>query len=257
MTVLNIGRFAGSGVGNVLECHAVFVACKSQDSPKQSRVWTRVRVELSATAWPVYIPRFVLLNHSAESFCRRQALVNVDHGGHVAYAERRAAVCLFVRDADRPCHSLRVVRHGITQAIFAAADAQVVLQISLLSREGERLPRRVASQNALTHSRLIPEFATGGIVQGTDRGFDSVRALLRPGEMVLTQAQQSAIAMRAGSDVFRQAGFPGVQHSGRFAEGGIAPSVSQGGDIIIEQLELAHGMSQSGAGEIFVAGGSG
>jgi len=40
-------------------------------------------------------------------------------------------------------------------------------------------------QNALVFSKLIPEFASGGIVPGVDRGFDSIRALLRPGEMVL------------------------------------------------------------------------
>src|SRR5262249_7638143 len=63
-------------------------------------------------------------------------------------------------------------------------------------------------QRKLVNARLVPEFALGGIVPGFDRGFDSVTALLRPGEMVLTRAQQGAIAMMAGEGVFQAAGVP-------------------------------------------------
>lgn len=55
------------------------------------------------------------------------------------------------------------------------------------------------------------EFATGGVVQGIDRGYDSVRALLRPREMVLTTQQQAAIAAISGVPaIFQIAGVPGA-----------------------------------------------
>jgi hypothetical protein len=77
--------------------------------------------------------------------------------------------------------------------------------------------------------------------------------------MVLTTQQQSNIARVAGPSVFRAAGVPGVQRHARFAEGGIAPSGSAQGEpatVVIEELVLVHGMSQSGAEELFVRGGS-
>ena len=48
----------------------------------------RVRQLLLATAGPVHSPRFVTLDQAAKKLLRRQALVNVDHDGHVAGAER-------------------------------------------------------------------------------------------------------------------------------------------------------------------------
>lgn len=55
------------------------------------------------------------------------------------------------------------------------------------------------------------EFATGGVVQGFDRGYDSVQALLRPNEMVLTTQQQAAIAAISGvPTIFQIAGVPGA-----------------------------------------------
>jgi hypothetical protein len=96
-------------------------------------------------------------------------------------------------------------------------------------------------------------------VPGVDRGFDSVMALMRPGEMVLTVSQQAAIARMAGGDVFGRAGVPasGQQVGGAqaFAHGGVA----RGGDepaIVIENLTIGVGMSNSDARNIFVAGGS-
>ncbi len=70
---------------------------------------------------------------------------------------------------------------------------------------------------------LIPEFASGGMVPGIDKGYDSVLSLLRPREMVLTMEQQSHIARMAGPDIFTKAGVPGVQQSAAFATGGIVP----------------------------------
>ena len=87
----------------------------------------RVRPLLPATAGPVHCPRLVMLDQVVKNLLRRQALVNVDHGGHVAEVERLTDVCLFVRDADGPCHSLRAVRRRKTQAVFTDADVQVSL----------------------------------------------------------------------------------------------------------------------------------
>lgn len=58
-------------------------------------------------------------------------------------------------------------------------------------------------------SRLIPEFASGGIIPGIDRGYDSTLIKARPGEMVLTRAQQQQIAMMsANPGIFAAAGVP-------------------------------------------------
>lgn len=63
---------------------------------------------------------------------------------------------------------------------------------------------------AKTALRLVPEFATGGIVPGIPTGADTVLSWLSPREMVLTVRQQQAIAARAGGDVFAAAGVPGA-----------------------------------------------
>ena len=117
--------------------------------------------------------------------------------------------------------------------------------------ERERLKRLAADRN---FALQIPEFARGGIVPGTDRGFDSVLALARPGEMFLTRQQQTAIMGMAGTGIFQAAGVPGEQASNTFAGGGIVSG--EGPTIVIENLVVSVGMSRSGAAEIFAAGGS-
>lgn len=76
--------------------------------------------------------------------------------------------------------------------------------------------------------KLIPEFATGGVVPGIDRGYDSVMAMVRPGEMVLTRNQQSAIQSIAGSNVFQAVGVPDAPGMSAgmpaFALGGVMPA---------------------------------
>lgn len=88
-----------------------------------------------------------------------------------------------------------------------------------------------AKRSAAINDKLIPEFATGGIVPGLDRGYDSVMARVRPGEMVLTRSQQSAIESMAGPGIFRAAGVPEGAHlssSGyAFANGGMMRMASQ------------------------------
>jgi hypothetical protein len=79
-----------------------------------------------------------------------------------------------------------------------------------------------ASENAARFARQVPEFASGGIVPGHDRGFDSVRALLRPGEMVLNQQQQATVRAMAGPNIFQSAGVPAINQTGIFVGGGVA-----------------------------------
>jgi hypothetical protein len=124
-----------------------------------------------------------------------------------------------------------------------------------IEEEQERLRR-----NAERFNRQIPEFARGGIVPGIDRGFDSVMALARPGEMFLTRGQQSAIRAMAGSDVFSRAGVPGagqqVGSAQAFANGGTVQRVSgRDSDEPIEiSLNVTVGMSSTGAEEIAITG---
>jgi hypothetical protein len=82
----------------------------------------RFRPLLPATARAAHTPRLVMLNQEVENLLRRQALMPEDGDGRVVDAECVADVRLSVRDADRACHSLRAVRRGITQAVFAADD---------------------------------------------------------------------------------------------------------------------------------------
>lgn len=64
-------------------------------------------------------------------------------------------------------------------------------------------------KRAKTIREIIPEFATGGIVPGVDFGFDSVLAMLRPGEVILNQMQQRRMQAIAGGDIFARANVPG------------------------------------------------
>jgi len=48
------------------------------------------------------------------------------------------------------------------------------------------------------------------------------------------------VIRQAGPDVFRSAGVPGVQDSGRFASGGIVPSGS--GELMIENITIVNNL---------------
>src|SRR5262245_39356317 len=84
-----------------------------------------------------------MMNDAVENLRRRQTLMPEDGDGHVADAECFAGVDLGIRDADRPLHKLRIVRHGETQAVVGAADEEIALHVSLpISRpEPHRKPR--------------------------------------------------------------------------------------------------------------------
>lgn len=77
-----------------------------------------------------------------------------------------------------------------------------------------RIASQAQSRRQELDEKLIPEFASGGYVGGVDRGYDSVPAMLRPKELVLTENHQRAVQALAGDDVFRRAGVPNVAKGG-------------------------------------------
>jgi len=103
-------------------------------------------------------------------------------------------------------------------------------------------------RNAITHSRLIPEFATGGTTGGG-------LALLHPGEKVLNLQQQASIRAMAGASVFERAGVPGVQHSRIFENGGIMPG-GGGPVIVIDNLNVSMLVGKQDQTRFFVNGGN-
>ena len=125
------------------------------------------------------------------------------------------------------------------------------------------IPAAQGAAKRTTASRdIIPEFATGGIVMGRDRGYDSVLAMVRPGEMVLTRQHQDAIAQIAGPNVFSRVGVPDAPQSTvngmpAFAAGGVVPMRGGNPDQPIEvNLVVDLRMGTSAATQIFAAGGS-
>jgi hypothetical protein len=96
----------------------------------------------------------------------------------------------------------------------------------------EEQKRRAADQArfAAIDSRLIPQFAIGGISAGGGL------AILHPNEMVLTQTHQARIAARAGDNIFESVGVPGVQPSANFDNGGICAGGRP--QIVIQNLTI-------------------
>jgi hypothetical protein len=132
--------------------------------------------------------------------------------------------------------------------------------------ESEVAPEITQQQRRkFVNSRLVPEFASGGVIPGIDRGFDSVLMRGRPGEMVLNEQQQSSVARISGlPHIFQMAGVPsaGVQMadgSQAFQFGGsLRPSAGgTGGDIVVDfsgaVVELH--LSEDSANRLFVRGG--
>jgi hypothetical protein len=115
-----------------------------------------------------------------------------------------------------------------------------------------RIPPLIADQErkaadtarfAAIDSRLIPQFAGGGTVPGIDRGFDSVIARVRPGEKILTLAQQASVIAQSNPGVFDRAGVPrgALQVGGAqaFQFGGTAQPASFGRpQIVIQNLVI-------------------
>jgi hypothetical protein len=111
-------------------------------------------------------------------------------------------------------------------------DLQNVFQARIPPLIADADSRRASAERAaLIHSRLIPEFNFGGTVPGIDRGRDSVLAMVRPGEKILTRGQQSAVIAQSNPGVFDRAGVPrGAIHTGgaqAFGIGGTAQAIGR------------------------------
>jgi hypothetical protein len=100
----------------------------------------------------------------------------------------------------------------------SVVESRLTNQVADLRRVFEaRIPPLIAEQErkaadaarfAAIDSRLVPQFAGGGTVPGIDRGRDSVLAMVRPGEKILTLAQQSSVIAQSNPGVFDRAGVP-------------------------------------------------
>jgi hypothetical protein len=112
--------------------------------------------------------------------------------------------------------------------------------------------RRDSARFSAIDSRLIPQFAGGGFVPGVDHGFDSVKALVRPGEVILNRQQQQAVIGQSNPNVFQNAGVPFMNTSGRFEGGGVASG--EGGEPMIIELDVRLGLSENDAQRILNAG---
>jgi hypothetical protein len=128
-------------------------------------------------------------------------------------------------------------RHHPLQLIGKTGKGLIMSQMRRERRSLQRAERKAADARrfAAIDSRLIPQFATGGISSGG-------LAILHDREMVLTPMHQSAIAARAGDDIFRSVGVPGVKPNADFDNGGIySRSSSQGGagPVIIDRLFIS------------------
>lgn len=136
-------------------------------------------------------------------------------------------------------------------------DLRNLFEKEVLAIAPDQLKSRTSSS-----LNLIPEFATGGVVPGVDRGIDSVLAYVRPGEMVLTKSQQSAIQRTAGYDVFARVGVPDSPQSQvagqpAFASGGIVPMRGgSSGDAISIDLTVDMRIGRDDATRMFVVGAS-
>jgi hypothetical protein len=97
-----------------------------------------------ATAGPIHAPRLVGRNQQVENLLGRQTLMPVDVDGRVADAECFADVGFFLGGARRQLYGVHVGRHRNVEAVFAAADVQVVLHVSP--------PSNRSPQRAETHS---------------------------------------------------------------------------------------------------------
>ena len=122
--------------------------------------------------------------------------------------------------------------------------------------ESQVIPAVASGQRrSSTESRLIPEFNMGGMVPGIDKGYDSVLARVRPGEMILNRDQQKAIRQSLGYNVFAMAGVPNVAAGGFAAPGGNIMRGTDDGPLMIE-LNVGLGISDRDATRIVAAAGT-
>lgn len=123
--------------------------------------------------------------------------------------------------------------------------------------ESQVIPAVVSGQRRnVVASKLIPEFAAGGLVVGSDRGFDSVLARVRPGEMVLTREQQQSIQRAAGYNVFAHAGVPNVAAGGFGAPTTDMSRLTGSAEPMSIDLSVNVGVTRQDAAEILAAAGT-
>jgi len=152
----------------------------------------------------------------------------------------------------------------------SVVESRLTNQVADLRRVFEaRIPPLIAEQErkaadaarfAAIDSRLVPQFAGGGTVPGIDRGRDSVLAMLRPGEKVLTLAQQSSVIAQSNPGVFDRAGVPrtamrvgpaqAFQFGGTAQPSSFASSSGSGSITLFVQL----GMTESDTQEVVARG---
>src|SRR5262249_36971250 len=130
-------------------------------------------------------------------------------------------------------------------------EAQAARRAAIIAQQ-ERL-----RQNAITHSKLIPEFRTGGTTMG---GI----AMLHPGEKILNMQQQAAVRAMAGANVFERAGVPDVSRApvfdrgGTFSGGELPLNVTLDAQIIIgkqDQTRIVVGGISTSKGRQSLVGG--
>jgi hypothetical protein len=123
--------------------------------------------------------------------------------------------------------------------------------------ESQVIPAVVSGQRRnVVSSKLIPEFAAGGLVVGSDRGFDSVLARVRPGEMVLTREQQQSIQRAAGYNVFAHAGVPNVAAGGFGTPTTDMSRLTGSAEPMSIDLSVNVGVTRQDAAEILAAAGT-
>jgi len=76
-----------------------------------------------ATAWVIHRPCLVVFNQEVENFLRSQLVVSVERDGRVGSDGECVADVRFLAQL----YELRVVRRGNAQAVFVAADEEIVL----------------------------------------------------------------------------------------------------------------------------------
>ena len=130
-------------------------------------------------------------------------------------------------------------------------DIEGIYQAIIVPEIAAQQKRRAdAARFSAIDSRLIPQFNAGGTVPGIDRGRDSVLAILRSGEKVLTRSQQASVIAQSNPGVFDRAGVPrtAIQVGGAqaFQLGGTAQASSIGQpQIVIQNLTIEAGIVAS------------
>jgi hypothetical protein len=134
-------------------------------------------------------------------------------------------------------------------------DIEGIYQAIIVPEIAAQQKRRAdAARFSAIDSRLIPQFNAGGTVPGIDRGRDSVLAMLRPGEKVLTLGQQASVIAQSNPGVFDRAGVPRagvpIGPAQAFQYGGTAQAASWSGamiDTLVVEVEFdAEGMVRAG-----------